>query len=71
MLLLPERASLKNGKSFSGLTNELNLRLWNSFPPVPPRRGMGRNSSALINYEGLRKHAERLDAVYEVLAYPN
>lgn len=71
MLLLPERATLKNRKSFSGLTNKLNLRVWKSFPPVPPHRGMGKNSSALINYEGLRKHAEHTTADYEVLAYSN
>lgn len=44
-------------------TNELKLGLWNSFPRVPPHRGMGRNSLTLINYEGLWKHAECPNAV--------
>lgn len=44
-------------------TNELKLGLWNSFPWVPPHRGMRRNSLTLINYEGLRKHAECPNAV--------
>lgn len=64
LLLLPERAWMRNTKPFSGSQNKwAETRLWNSFPWVPPHRGMGRNSLTLINYKGLRKHAECPNAV--------